>query len=101
MFLVMTNLKKGGNMETLGYLEIQILLHCDVGNFTKTDLSQIARRKYSLTEKQKAIRSLIIKDLLIEKVLPKIGTTRAPVFYCLTDNGKKWVKEYKRSYPIK
>jgi len=88
-------------METLGYLEIQILLRCDAGDFNKTDLSQIARRQYSLTEKQKIIRGLIIKDLLIEKMLPKIGATRAPIFYFLTDNGKKWVDEYKKNYPSK
>ena len=52
-----------------------------------------------LTEKQKAIRGLVIKDLLIERALPKIGTKKTPVFYTLTDAGKKWVEEYKKNYP--
>jgi len=83
----------------LSVLEMQILLRCEQGTFTKSDLSQLSRQKHSLTEKQKTIRRLIIQDLLTEKALPKIGTKKVPVFYSLTEAGKKWVKNYNGNYP--
>jgi hypothetical protein len=83
----------------LDILEMQILLHCDEGLFTKSDLSRIARQKYSLANKQKAIQKLVSQGLLIEKALPKLDSKRIPVFYSLTDAGKKWVTEYKNNYP--
>lgn len=85
--------------DNLNTLEIKILLSCSKGVFTKSALSQISKQKYSLIEKQKAVRKLIIQDLLIEKALPKIGSKKTPVFYSLTEAGKKWVKEYSANYP--
>lgn len=84
----------------LGILEIQILLKCSEGAFTKTNLSQIARNKYSLLEKQRIIKKLVAQDLIMEKALPKIGSTKVPVFYILTEAGKKWIDDYKKNYPI-
>ena len=83
---------------TLNVLEIQILLKCSSGTFTKSALSQIYRQN-SLLEKQKSIRRLVIQDLIIERSLPKQGCKKVPVFYVLTEKGKKWVADYKKNYP--
>lgn len=83
----------------LSVLEIQILLKCSEGTLTKSALSLIFR-KHSLTEKQRAIKSLAIKDLIIEKALPKKGSVKVPIFYSLTEAGKKWVEDYIKNYPV-
>lgn len=83
---------------TLGILEIQILLKCSQGTLTKSALCQFSRNN-SLLEKQKRIRNLIIQDLIIEQALPKIGCKKIPIFYSLTEKGKKWVTDYKKNYP--
>jgi DNA-binding MarR family transcriptional regulator len=88
-------------METsnLSVLEIQILLKCSDGNFTRTDLSQIFR-KYSVLEKQKTIKRLVARGLITERKLPKLGCKKIPVFYNLTKKGSEWIKDYKKSYPV-
>ena len=83
---------------TLSTLEMQILLKCSKGTFTKSDLAKLSR-KDSLLEKQKMIRHLIIQSLIIEQALPKIGSKKVPIFYSLTEKGKKWVANYKKNYP--
>jgi hypothetical protein len=83
----------------LNILEIQILLKCSEGAFTKTDLSQIFR-KNSLLKKQKTIKRLVTRGLITEQKLPKIGCKKVPVFYNLTNKGNEWVGDYKKSYPV-
>lgn len=83
----------------LSVLEIQILLKCDGSIFTKSALSQLFR-KNSLLEKQKAIKRLLIQDLIIERALPKTGSSKVPIFYSLTEKGKKWLGDYKKNYPV-
>lgn len=89
---------KNMEQENLSVLEIQILLKCDEDVFTKSALSQLFR-KNSLLEKQKAIKRLAIQDLIIERALPKAGSSKVPVFYVLTEKGKKWIGNYKKNYP--
>ena len=87
-------------METkLSILEIQILLKCSAGTFTKSNLCQIFR-KNSLLEKQRTIERLVMRDLIVERKVPKIGCKKVPVFYNLTKKGSEWVKAYKKSYPV-
>jgi hypothetical protein len=83
----------------LSILEIQILLKCSEGIFTKSVLCRFFR-KNSLSEKQKTIKRLIARSLITEQKLPKIGSKKVPVFYNLTKKGGEWVKAYKKSYPV-
>jgi len=83
----------------LSTLEIQILLKCSAGTFTKSNLCQIFR-KSSLLEKQRTIERLVMRDLIVERKVPKIGCKKVPVFYSLTKKGEGWVKTYKKSYPV-
>ena len=98
MYLSISSGKKNMKKITLSTLEIQILLKCSKDTFTKSDLSRFFM-KNSLLEKQKMIRRLIIQDLILEQALPKIGSKKIPIFYSLTEKGKKWVVDYKKNYP--
>lgn len=82
----------------LNTLEIRILLRCDEGMLNKTDITQIYS-KYSKEERSKAITSLIEGGFIHSLELPKPGVRKIPVYYEITDKGKKWVKEYLDNYP--
>jgi len=85
---------------TLSSLEILILLKCDEqkGLISKTELSH-SFRSYDTKAKEKATKNLSEQDLILVQELPKLGSTKIPVFYRLTEKGKKWVDEYNKNYP--
>lgn len=86
---------------TLNTLEIKILLKCDkcnAGLISKSDITQFFRAS-SREERVKAINSLIANKLLVAREMPKAGSNKTPVFYELTNDGKKWIDDYNENYP--
>jgi len=85
----------------LSTLEIKILLRCDkcnAGLVSKSDITQFFRTS-SKEERGRAIDSLMANKLLLAQEMPRIGSNKTPVFYKLTENGKKWVDDYNENYP--
>lgn len=82
----------------LSTLEIKILLKCSTGLKSKSDITQLFK-PYDKEERAKAISSLIANKLLLAQEMPKIGSNKTPVFYKLTENGKKWIDDYNKNYP--
>jgi hypothetical protein len=79
-------------------LEIKILLQCSAGIVSKTVITQMFRR-YNKMERAQAIDRLISKDFLLRQELPKLGSKKTPIFYRITEQGKKWIEEYNKNYP--
>jgi DNA-binding PadR family transcriptional regulator len=70
-----------------------MLLALYEGQLTKTDLTT-RFRSVSAAEREKLINKLV-KDGLVEGELrPTPNSRKTPLFYFLTDSGKKWVANY-------
>lgn len=82
----------------LNTLEIRILLKCNEKLLSRTYLAPLYN-KYSLKERRKAIEHLIKEKYIIARELPKPGAKVVPVFYEITEKGKKWVRDYLDNYP--
>lgn len=82
----------------LSTLEIKILLKCYAGLKSKSDITQ-SFRTCDKEERAKAINNLIANKLIIAQEMPKTGSNKTPVFYKLTENGKKWIEDYNKNYP--
>jgi hypothetical protein len=82
----------------LNTLEILILYRCSVAFISKSQISQFFK-KYSKDDRDLAIAHLINKKFIITKALPKLGTSKTPVFYLTTEAGKKWLETYNKNYP--
>ena len=82
----------------LNTLSIRILLKCSNGIVKNRDVSQFYHRE-SKKNRDKALKGLIEKDYINKLILPKPGTNKPPIFYEITEKGKKWVVEYTKSYP--
>jgi hypothetical protein len=82
----------------LSALEIRILLKCSQELMSKTAFSQLSRQD-GKAKKEKALNNLIKQDYIVAKELPRLGSNKTPVFYEITDKGRKWVKQYLDNYP--
>jgi hypothetical protein len=82
----------------LNTLEIRILLKCYEGMLNKTDVTQIYF-KHSMEVRSRAIATLSERGFIHALELPKPGSKKVPVFYEITDKGKRWVKNYLDNYP--
>ncbi|CAL7961377.1 conserved hypothetical protein [Gammaproteobacteria bacterium] len=84
----------------LSSLDILILLKCDEKNgvISKNDLGQVFR-SYGTVAKERAIKKLKKYNLILVQKLPKLSSTKIPVFYKLTEKGKQWVDDYNKNYP--
>lgn len=83
---------------TLSALEIKVLLKCRYGLVSKSDITQFFRTK-DKTERTKAIENLIAEKLITAQEMPKLGSNKTPVFYQITETGKKWIDDYNKNYP--
>lgn len=82
----------------LNTLEIQLLFKCNIALISKTKFARILKN-YSKLDKEKAISHLISKNLVNTQALPKQNSKRVPVFYQITETGKKWLENYNKNYP--
>ena len=82
----------------LSTLEIKILLKCSEFLLSRSYLPQLYRR-YNKKEREIAIKNLINHGLLLAQEMPKAGARKTPVFYKITDKGKKWLFDYNQNYP--
>lgn len=82
----------------LDTLEIRILLKCSEGLLKRNYVSQLYK-KYTAAQRTTAINRLIKNGFIKAKEFPKPGAKITPVFYEITEQGRKWVKEYLENYP--
>lgn len=82
----------------LSALEIKILLKCNSGLISKSDVTQLFKA-YTKEERAIAIESLIANKLIDAKEMPKPGSNKTPVFYKISVAGKKWIDDYNKNYP--
>lgn len=82
----------------LNTLEIKILLKCEAGLKSKSDISQLFRT-CDKEEKAQAIKNLIANELILAQEFPKACSNKTPIFYKLTGAGKKWLDDYNKNYP--
>ena len=83
------------NLDTL---EIQILLKCYEKPVNRTYITRTFFR-HKIDDREKALSKLIESNLIISRKMPKPGAAKIPIFYQITDEGKKWISNYLEHYP--
>jgi len=87
-------------MACLTPIEIRILLKCSESPLAKKEISQLYRT-YTHEDRTLAINNLIENNFILSKYMPKPGSKKIPIYYWITDIGKKWVSEYIKNFPSK
>ena len=82
----------------LNELEIRILLKCFNKPLSKRDVTQKFHRA-PIAERALAIDHLLESSLIESKALPKPNSKKTPIFYFITNSGKKWINSYNENYP--
>lgn len=85
-------------MVDLTPLEIRILLKCYENPLGKKDISQFYRAR-SHADRKQAIQNLIENGLVLSKQMPKPNSKKIPIYYLITDSGKKWILNYIKNFP--
>jgi len=82
----------------LADLEVRMLLKCSEKPLSKHSVTQLYR-KFEKVRRDEAIAHLTDDGFITAHKMPKPGTRKTPVFYKITDEGQKWVKQYLDNYP--
>lgn len=83
----------------LSPIEIRILFKCREAPLQKKYISQYYAR-YSASERKKALETLINSGLINNICLPKATARKPTTIFKITQEGKKWLFEYEKNYPV-
>jgi DNA-binding PadR family transcriptional regulator len=85
------------DISTLGK---KIIFKCSEKPLSKFNISQIFK-KFSIEEREEALRLLIQNGLINEVKVPKPKVRRIPTYYLITEKGSTWLQNYLNEFSEK
>ncbi len=83
----------------LALLATRILLKCAQEPLSKSRVVLLYAPKFTKAQRDEAIASLMVHQLIAPKPMPKAGVKKTPTFYFITEKGQRWVERYYKDFP--